>query len=49
MSFGIGHTPATATMNSDALNAKLTQSGNPLMQYFEFKDNELVEKRSIYY
>lgn len=44
MSFGIGHTPATATMNSDALNAKLTQSGNPLMQYFEFKDNELVEK-----
>ena len=44
MSFGIGKTPATATMNSDALNAKLTQSGNPLMQYFEFKDNKLVEK-----
>lgn len=44
MSFGIGNTPATATMNSDALNAKLTQSGNPLMQYFEFKDNKLVEK-----
>lgn len=44
MSFGIGNTPATPTMNSDALNAKLTQSGNPLMQYFEFKDNELVEK-----
>lgn len=44
MSFGIGNTPATATMNSDALNAKLTQSGNPLMQYLEFKDNKLVEK-----
>lgn len=44
MSFGIGNTPATATMNSDALNAKLTQSGNPLMQYFEFKDNKLAEK-----
>lgn len=44
MSFSIGTTPATPTMNSDALNAKLTQSGNPLMQYFEFKDNKLVEK-----
>lgn len=47
MSFGIGNTPSTPTMNSDALNAKLTQSGNPLMQHFEFKDNKLVEKEQL--